>query len=308
MTRIAALALGILTLIAGFAALPVQARETPLTVVATTGMLTDTVAAVGGERVRVEGLMGPGVDPHGYRQTRSDIARMNRADLIVYHGLRLEAQLLPLLQDFARKKPVAALAEAIPASLLLTDPIYAQAVDPHVWMDPTLWRFVVEAARDRLTALDPEGASVYAANAQRYLDGLAETDRHIKETLHAIPQERRVLLTAHDAFRYFGRANGYEVIGIQGISTESQANLRRIEELVSLLVDRRIPAIFVESSVSDQNIRALIEGAAARGWRVRIGGELFSDAMGQPGTPEGTYMGMISHNAAVIANALKGDE
>lgn len=276
----------------------------PLNVVATTGMLGDAVRDVAGERAVVATLMGPGVDPHTYRQTRSDIARLTRADLVVHHGLRLEAQLEALLQDLGRRKPVAALAEAIPKSHLLTDEEHPEHFDPHVWMDPGLWRFVVEAARDALIELDPKGRSAHEAGAARYLAELAALDQRCKALLGQVPMESRVLVTAHDAFRYFGRANGYEVLGIQGVSTESEAGLRRVEELVDMLVRRRITAIFVETSVSDQNIRALIEGAAARGHQVRIGGELYSDAMGAPGTREGTYLGMIEHNAATIAQAL----
>lgn len=275
-----------------------------LNVVATTGMLGDAIRQIAGERATVTDLMGPGVDPHTYRQTRSDIARLTRADLVVHHGLRLEAQLDKLLQDLGRRKPVVALAEAIPKAHLLTDEAHSEHFDPHVWMDPGLWRFVAEAARDALVRLDPEGRSAYEAGTTRYLAELAALDQRCKVLLSRVPPEHRVLVTAHDAFRYFGRANGYEVLGIQGVSTESEAGLRRVEELVDTLVRRRITAIFVETSVSDQNIRALIEGAAARGHKVRIGGELYSDAMGAPGTREGTYIGMIEHNAATIAQAL----
>ena len=171
-------------------------------------------------------------------------------------------------------------------------------------MDPQLWQPVVTAARDALIQVDPAGKATYERNAARYAEQVAALDKRVKARLGAVPAARRMLVTAHDAFRYFGRANGYEVLGIQGISTESEASLHQVEKLVGILVERKIGAIFVESSVSDQNIRALVEGAAARGHKVTIGGELFSDAMGQPGTPEGTYLGMIEHNANTIAKAL----
>lgn len=280
------------------------AQDGPLNVVATTGMLGDTLQQLGGERVQVTTLMGSGVDPHTYRQTRSDIAKMIRADLVVWHGLHLEAQLESLFEDLARRKRVVALAEAIPKDRLLGAEDNTELPDPHVWMDPALWQFVIMRARDALIEADPDGRAVYEANAKRYADEVSALDERVKELLQSVPEPARVLVTAHDAFRYFGRANGYEVLGIQGISTESEASLHRVESLVRYLVDREIGAIFVETSVSGQNIRALIEGAAARGHKVVIGGELYSDAMGEPGTVEGTYIGMIEHNARVVAAAL----
>ncbi len=273
-------------------------------VVATTGMLADAIRAVGGDRVTVTALMGQGVDPHTYRQTRSDIARLTRADLVIHHGLKLEAQLRPLLDEIGRRKPVVALAESIPVERLLGDDENPGQYDPHVWMDPAIWRLVVEAARAALISLDPAGRPDYEAGAARYLAEVDALGERTRSLLARVPAARRVLVTAHDAFRYFGRANDFEVLAIQGISTGSEAGLRRIETLVSTLVERRISAIFVETSVSDQHIRALIEGAAARGHRVTIGGELFSDSMGAPGTAAGTWVGMIEQNAATIATAL----
>jgi manganese/zinc/iron transport system substrate-binding protein len=282
-----------------------QAADTgKLSVVATTGMLADTVREIGGDRVEVTALMGVGVDPHTYRQTRSDVAKLTRAKLIVWHGLHLEAQLEDLFKDLARRNSVVALADTIPKTQLLADEQNPQIFDPHVWMDPQLWQPVVTAARDALIQIDPAGKATYERNAARYAEQVAALDKRVKARLGAVPAAKRMLVTAHDAFRYFGRANGYEVLGIQGISTESEASLHQVEKLVGILVERKIGAIFVESSVSDQNIRALVEGAAARGHKVSIGGELFSDAMGQPGTPEGTYLGMIEHNANTIAKAL----
>lgn len=294
-----------LLMTAGFSA-TATAQEKTLDVVATTGMLGDAVQQVGGDRVKVTTLMGSGVDPHTYRQTRSDIARLTRADVIVWHGLHLEAQLKPLFEDLARRKRVVPLAEAIPKDRLLGDEDDTALYDPHVWMDPELWQFIISRARDTLIEADPAGRDVYEANAKRYSEEVSALNGRVKALLQSVPEQGRVLVTAHDAFRYFGRANGYEVLGIQGISTESEASLHRVEELVRFLVNRKIKAIFVESSVSDQNIRALIEGAAARGHKVVIGGELFSDAMGAPGTVEGSYIGMIEHNAKTVAGALKG--
>nr|WP_305969653.1 MULTISPECIES: zinc ABC transporter substrate-binding protein [unclassified Mameliella] len=277
------------------------------TVVATTGMIADAARQVGGDLVEVRGLMGPGVDPHSYRQTRSDIVAMARADVVLWHGLFLEAQMEEFLQDLGDRGTVTAVAESMPRDLLMAHDDYDDKFDPHVWMVPDLWKHVVENVRDALSAARPDSAEVFAANAAAHLAELDELATYAAGILASVPEESRVLVTAHDAFNYFGQAYGFEVMGIQGISTESEAGLRRIADLVDVLVDRRIGAVFVESSVSDRNIRALIEGAAAKGHEVVIGGELFSDAMGEPGTYVGTYIGMIDHNATTIAGALGGD-
>ncbi len=278
-----------------------------ITVVATTGMIADTARAIGGDHVDVRALMGPGVDPHAYRQTRSDIVAMTRADLVLWHGLYLEAQMEEFFEDLGRRRIVVAVAEALPRNLLLAHEDYDNRFDPHVWMDPDLWRHVAAEIRDALAEVDPENAAFYLASAESFLIELDTVSAYAREALASVPEDSRVLLTAHDAFNYFGQAYGFEVLGIQGISTESEAGLVRIAELVDLLVARNIRAVFVESSVSDRNIRALIEGAAARGHEVRIGGELFSDAMGEPGSYEGTYIGMIDHNVTIITRSLGGD-
>jgi manganese/zinc/iron transport system substrate-binding protein len=251
--------------------------------------------------------MGPGVDPHSYRQTRSDIVAMAKADLVLWHGLYLEAQLEEFLLDLEEERPVVAVAESLPRNLLISHDDYADKHDPHVWMNPNLWSRVVLNVRDALIEVHPEGEAAFRANAEAHLAELADLARYTTEVLASVPAESRVLVTAHDAFNYFGSAYGFEVVGIQGISTESEAGLRRIAELVDMLVERDIRAVFVESSVSDRNVRALVEGAGARGHEVVIGGELYSDAMGAPGTYEGTYLGMIDHNATVIASALGGE-
>ena len=305
--RVVLKSFGALAMGAVIAPQAVIAADDKLAVLATTGMIADTARAIGGDLVEVEALMGPGVDPHAYRQTRTDILAMRRADLILWNGLYLEAQLEEVLGEFSGVVPVHAVAEAIPVDQRIAHDDYADRFDPHVWMVPTLWRDVAFAIRDAMTEAAPQHAAVFSANADHYSSELEALATYADTVLGSVPAERRVLLTAHDAFNYFGRAYGYEVIGIQGISTESEAGLNRITELVNLLVDRGITAVFVESSVSDRSVRALIEGAAAQGHEVRIGGELFSDAMGKPGTYEGTYIGMIDHNATVISSALGGE-
>lgn len=301
LTRRILLSLTTAALLAG----PAFAQER-LNVVATTGMIADAARQVGGNLVDVTALMGPGVDPHAYRQTRSDIVATAQADLVLWNGLYLEAQLEEFLLELGETRPVVAVAEAIPQTQLIGSEDYEGRFDPHVWMNPNLWSRVVLATRDAMIEAAPDHAAAYADNATAHLAEIADLAVYSQTVLASIPAESRVLVTAHDAFNYFGAAYGFEVVGIQGISTESEAGLARIAELVAMLVARDIRAVFVESSVSDRNIRALIEGAAAQGHEVVIGGELYSDAMGAPGSYEGTYLGMIDHNVTTIARALGG--
>ena len=283
-----------------------SAAQERLDVVVTTGMIADAVTQVGGDLVAVRSLMGPGVDPHAYRQTRTDITAMAKADLVLWNGLYLEAQMEDFLLHLGEDKAVVAVAGSVPENLLIGSEDYEGRHDPHLWMNPNLWSRVVVNIRDALIEAHPEGRETYAANADAYLGKMVELARYASDVLSSVPVESRMVLSSHDAFNYFGNAYGFDVVGIQGISTESEAGLQRIAELVALLVERDIRAVFVETSVSDRNIRALIEGAAAKGHEVVIGGELFSDAMGEPGTYEGTYIGMIDHNATTIAEALGG--
>jgi manganese/zinc/iron transport system substrate-binding protein len=284
---------------------PGLASDTPLKIVATTGMIADAVRVLSGEGAEITGLMGPGVDPHAYRRTRSDIAAMLGADLALWHSLYLEAQMEEFLLDLSQRRRVKAVGEAVPHEKLRGHDQYAGRYDPPIWMDPDLWAFAVAAIRDEIVSVAPDGA--VDARAEAYLAEIARLSAYARERLATVPAPARVLLTAPGAFGHFGAAYGFEVIGIQGISTESGAGLDRIGELVELIVSRGLRAVFVESSVSDRNIRALIEGAAARGHEVGIGGELFSDAMGEPGTYGGTYLGMIGHNLTLIAPALGGE-
>jgi len=281
--------------------------EAPLKVVATTGMIADAVQQIGGDQVEVKSLMGPGVDPHAYRQTRSDIVAMTRADLVLWHGLYLEAQMEDFFHDLGRKRQVVAVAEGVDKSKLRAHDDYADKYDPHLWMSPVLWHDVVIEVQQALTEARPEAADLFAANTQAYLDRIDRLHAYGQQVLAQVPADKRVLVTAHDAFGYFGAEYGFEVTGIQGISTQSEAGLNRIGELVDMLVERQVSAVFVESSVSDRSVRALIEGAAAKGHTVAVGGELFSDAMGAPGTYEGTYVGMLDHNFTVVARGLGAD-
>lgn len=279
----------------------------PLRAVVTVGMVADLVREIGGTRVEVTQLVASGIDPHLYRPTRGGIRRLLRADAIFYVGFRLEGKMASLLSRLEQRgRRVYAVAERVDARLWL-ETGEREGADPHLWSDVGRWMHAARVIEAALIELDPAGAALYRANADRYLNRLAELDAYIRRITATIPPSSRVLITAHDAFRYFGDAYGFEVIGIQGFSTESEAGLARINSLVDLIVDRRIPAIFVETSVSDRNVRALIEGARARGHDVKIGGSLFSDSMGTAGTYEGTYIGMMDHNATTIARALGGE-
>ncbi len=280
---------------------PVDGR---LRVVATTGQVADAAARVGGERVRVTALMGPGIDPHLYVASEGDVSRLQQADLIFYNGLFLEAQLAQVLAQIGQRKPVLAVAEAIEPARLLAWDEYEDQFDPHVWFDVTLWIEAVHAIRDAYIAADPEHAESYRANAAAYVQELAALHEELLALAATVPAERRVLITAHDAFHYFGRAYGFEVHGLQGISTASEAGAADVRELAEFIVARRIPAIFVETSVPVRTIEALQAAVAARGFQVAIGGELYSDALGDADSPGGTYIGMMRHNMTTIVAAL----
>lgn len=277
-------------------------------IVCTVGMVADVVRNVVGDRARVENLIGEGVDPHLYKPTRNDVIALQSADVVFYNGLLLEGKMTDVFVQLATGgRPVFPVTAGLgPDAVIEPAELHGHA-DPHVWMDAGLWSKSVDVVAEALSGRDPDGAAQYRANAAAYKAELAKLDDYVRRVIASIPEKQRVLITAHDAFRYFGKAYGIEVLGIQGISTESEAGLEDIKRLVDRIVHDRIGAVFVETSVADKNVRALIEGAKARGHAVSIGGSLFSDAMGAPGTYEGTYIGMIDHNATLIARALGGD-
>lgn len=288
----------------------VGAEGQPYRIVCTVGMITDVVRNVAGDYAEVEGIIGEGVDPHLYKPTRGDVVRLSQADVVFYNGLLLEGKMTDVLVRVASTgKPVKAVTEAIleETDYLMEKDDGSEHTDPHVWMDVSGWLRAVPVVAETLAAYDPEHAEVYRANADSYMTELRALDAYAKAAMATIPEGQRVLVTAHDAFNYLGRAYGIEVRGIQGVSTESEAGVRDLEDLVDFIVDRKIPAVFVETSVAEKNVRALVEGSQARGHDVEIGGSLFSDAMGQPGTYEGTYIGMIDHNVTTITNALGGE-
>jgi len=275
----------------------------PIKVLCTTGMVADLVKNVGGDHVEVTQLMGAGVDPHLYKASPGDVNAMQQADAVFYSGRNLEGKMGELFGRMGRLKPTVAVTNALDDSEVFKDD--HGHYDPHLWFDVSLWSKGADVVRDALSQYDPPHADDYKKNAETYRAELAKLHEWAKTELAQIPKERRVLVTAHDAFRYFGRAYDIEVEGIQGISTESEAAVKRINDLVDLITRRQIKAIFVETSVAERNVQSLVEGCKSRGHEVRIGGELYSDAMGQPGTEEGTYPGMIRHNVNTIVKALK---
>jgi manganese/zinc/iron transport system substrate-binding protein len=272
---------------------------------ATIGMVADIVKQVARDRAEVTNIIGAGVDPHIFNPTRSDVAVLLKSDIVFYAGLLLEGQMSDILVKVSRKRPVYAVTELLTESYLIQDS-QSNYHDPHVWMDVRGWMKAVNVVYDALKEFDPPNAEYYQNNAKLYLKQLEKLDNYAREVIGTIPQKQRVMVTAHDAFNYMGRAYNLEVMGIQGISTESEAGLKDINRIVDDLVNRKIPAVFVETSVSDKNVKALIEGAKSRGHTVKIGGSLFSDAMGKSGTYEGTYIGMIDHNVTTITRALGG--
>lgn len=283
---------------------PAAATAPKLKVVATTGMIADAARHIAGDRADVVALMGPGVDPHLYKATPGDMRMLQDAGLILYNGLHLEGRLADALVRLAARKPTVQVTDSIDESFLREPPEFEGHFDPHVWFDVELWIKVVERTRDALIVQDPQGKDVYAANAAKHIAELKSLHEQCRSEIARIPQERRVLVTAHDAFGYFGRAYGIEVLAIQGISTDSEGSLKQINTLVDTLVSRRIPAVFIESSVPRRNIDALIEGCKARGHMVKVGGELYSDALGGPDTAAVTYVGMMRHNVRTIVEAL----
>lgn len=276
-----------------------------INVVTTTGMIADAVRNVGGEHVNVTGLMGPGIDPHLYRPTASDVNRLDGADIIFFNGLELEGRMTDIFERLASMKPTVAVSENIPQDQLLASQQYENAHDPHIWFDVSLWKSVVEVIAAELSEHDPDNADIYAANAAAYLEELDELDAYVFEQVETIPESSRVLITAHDAFGYFGQRYGIEVIGLQGISTAAEAGAADVQALTNTIIEREIKAIFVESSVPRATIEAVQAAVRARGSEVEIGGELYSDAMGDEGTKGGTYIGMITSNIDTIAEALR---
>jgi manganese/zinc/iron transport system substrate-binding protein len=276
-----------------------------LKIVTTTGMIQDAVEHVAGEHAEVIALMGPGVDPHLYKATQGDLQKLTDADVVFYNGLHLEGKMGEVLEKLGKTRPVIAVSSEIPDSLLRAVPGFQGAHDPHIWFDVQLWEHAVRSVSNFMQKHDSTNAVEYRDNGNRYITQLDSLHEAVKKSVLKIPEEQRVLITAHDAFGYFGDAYKVHVRGLQGISTVSEFGLRDVTELVNFIISRKIKAIFVETSVSKKSIEAVVEGCRDKGWNVKIGGSLYSDAMGQAGMPDGTYVGMVSANVKTIVEALK---
>ena len=285
------------------------AKESPgvLKIVATTGQVGDVVGRVGGDRVRVTALMGPGIDPHLYKASAGDVERLRTADAIFYNGLHLETKMGDVIERMGARTPTLALAETLPGDALISPPEFEGLPDPHVWFDVELWSRTPAAVAETLARIDPQHAREYRTRAADYTRELEALHAYALETFSTIPETQRVLITAHDAFNYLGRAYGLEVRGVQGISTSTEAGTGDIQDMATLIVERRIPAFFVETSVSPRSIEAVRQAVLARGFAVVIGGDIYSDALGDADSPAGTYPGMVRHNVDTITAALRGE-
>ena len=286
---------------------PDATTDDKLRVVTTIGMITDIVKNVGSTRVEVTGIVKPGVDPHFYNPTPKDVEELGSAHIIFYNGLHLEAKMADILEKMSGDTLTVAVTDAVDQSLLLTTQEYEGRYDPHLWFDVKLWMQAVGKVREALSELDADNTVLYRNNAERYLTELRELDEYVKSQVERVPSQQRVLVTAHDCFNYFGKAYGFEVRGLQGISTATEVGIADVQELATFIAERGISAIFVESSVSTRSLEAVKATVESKGFNVEIGGQLFTDAMGNEGTLEGTYIGMIRHNIDTIVHALIGE-
>lgn len=300
----------ILTLLAGLAtttsAQALAENEAPLEVMTTVGMVGDVARRIGGECASVESLMGPGTDPHVYQASAGDVRALQNADMILYSGYSLEGQLGRVLERFGRSKPTLAVAEAGVEREQLIEVGGDDAVDPHLWMDAGLWSGIIPPIVEAFSEQRPACAGTFQANGEAYARALSALDEWIDESVSSIPERQRVMVTAHDAFNYYGRAYDLEVNGIQGISTEAETGIADIREMAASISERGIPAMFIESTINPRTVQAVIDAARQRGHEVRIGGQLYSDAMGSDDSFEGTYIGMLYANTRVIVDALGG--
>lgn len=283
--------------------------EGRLNIVATTSMIADLARQIGGEHVEVTGLMGPGVDPHLYKASAGDVTRMAAADVILYNGLHLEGKMTDVFQQMkSREIPTAALAEeSIGESDLIESAQFSGNYDPHVWFDVALWQRVARRTAEVLSELAPEHAADFERSLEAYLSRMEDLDGYVRQRVSDLSEEWRVLVTSHDAFGYFGRAYGFDVRGLQGISTATEAGTADVQALADFVAERRIPALFVETSVSPRGIEAVREAVRARGFDVAIGGTLYGDALGDEGTEAATYLGMIRHNVDTIVESLQSE-
>lgn len=277
-----------------------------LKVVTTTSLLTDLLQQIGGGAIQVEGLMGSGVDPHLYKASEGDVNKLYTADIVFYSGLHLEGKLVDIFEKMERQhKKTVALAEILDKDDLLSSEYFASNYDPHIWFNIQFWKKIAQYATEKLQEADPKNAELFAANNKQYLQKLDALEKEIRETIETLPPEKRILVTAHDAFSYFGKAYGFQVLGLQGISTATEAGVQDVQRLSEFIIRNKVKSIFIETSVPRRTIEALQASVASKGHEISIGGSLYSDALGTKGTVDGTYIGMFRHNVNTIVGALK---
>lgn len=280
-------------------------RGEKVNVVTTTTMITDLVKNIGGDSVSVQGLMGSGVDPHLYKASEGDVLKLTRADVVFYSGLHLEGKLVDVFEKMGRNSNTIALAEILDKKSLIGSDQFASSYDPHIWFDIDYWKQITVYLTEQLSEEDPESAEYYEKNKEAYLKKLDALEDEVHAIISELPEEKRVLVTAHDAFNYFGKAYGFEVVGLQGLSTATEAGVQDVQKLAKLIIDKEVKSIFIETSVPRRTIEALQQSVRSKGYDVQIGGTLYSDALGSPGTEEGTYIGMFKFNIKTIVKALK---
>lgn len=276
-----------------------------LRVVTTTNILEDLLSEIGGDKIFLQSLMGPGIDPHLYKASEGDVMRLYKADIVFYSGLHLEGKLADIFEKMKSRKHMVSLGDFLPKEELISSKNFGGNYDPHVWFNVSFFKQFADTATRELAVADPENAEYYEENNKRYQKELDQLETNLRETISTLPKKQRILVTAHDAFGYFGRTYGFQVVGLQGISTATEAGVRDVRELADFIIQNNIRAIFIESSVPQRTIEALQAAVRSRKHEVSIGGTLFSDALGNPGTPEGTYIGMFEFNVNTMVNALK---
>tara|TARA_B100000809_G_scaffold203269_1_gene204263 strand:- start:3129 stop:4040 length:912 start_codon:yes stop_codon:yes gene_type:complete len=283
----------------------IENRDKKLKIVTTTTMITDLVKNIGRDSVHVQGLMGSGVDPHLYKASEGDVSKLTNADIVFYSGLHLEGKLVDVFEKMGHNTNTIALAEVLDKNKLIGSEYFASNYDPHIWFNISYWKQMTRFLTEELSKLDPSNAAFFEKNKLIYLEKLDVLEKEIREIITSIPEEKRVLITAHDAFNYFGKEYGFEVVGLQGLSTATEAGVQDVQNLAKLIIDKKVKAVFVETSVPKRTIEALQQAVLSKGFQVDIGGTLYSDALGTTGTVEGTYIGMFTYNVNTIVNALK---
>ncbi|SNQ42670.1 metal ABC transporter solute-binding protein, Zn/Mn family [Cellulophaga lytica] len=277
-----------------------------LNVVTTTTMITDLLQNIGGNTINVVGLMGSGVDPHLYKASEGDVTKLVNADVVFYGGLHLEGKLVEVFEKMERTgKKTIAVSDTLNKKELIGSEYFASNYDPHIWFNVTFWKQITTYVTNELKKADPKNAAVYEQNSKKYLQELTKLDAEVREKINELPQDKRILVTAHDAFNYFGASYNFNVVGLQGLSTATEAGVQDVQELSKFIIENKVKAIFVESSVPKRTIEALQASVTSKNHDVAIGGTLYSDALGDKGTVEGTYIGMFKYNVTTIVNALK---